>query len=160
MKNEILQEFTFYDYSEIEISFSIKTKEIDLNTLTDFLKLKPTRGWSNGEKFLSKRLNPETKEIETVERQKPWTMFVYETNGLVNSKRFIDHADHLLSKLDPIKDNLKDLLGQPDKFEIFIQVYLKFDSEQDYFGFSSDTTTLKKLADYCQLIEWRNKGQK
>jgi len=157
MKNEILQEFTFYDYSEIEISFSIKTKEIDLNTLTDFLKLKPTRGWSNGEKFLSKRLNPETNEIETVERQKPWTMFAYETKGLVNSKRFLDHADHLLSKLDPIRDNLKGLLGQPDKFEVFIQVYLKFDPDQDYFGFSSHTTTIKKLADYCQCIEWRNK---
>jgi hypothetical protein len=159
MKNKILQEFSFYDYSEIEISFSIKTKAFDIETLTDFLKLKPTRGWSNGERYIGKILNPETKEIESEERQKPWTLFVYETNGLVDSKRFQDHADHLLSKLDPIKDNLKDLLGQPDRFEILIQVYLKFDSDQDYFGFSSDTKTLKKLADYCQLIEWRNKGQ-
>jgi hypothetical protein len=157
MKNKTLQEFTFYDYSKIEISFSTKTKALDIDTLTDFLKLKPTRGWSNGEKFIGKQLNPETKEIELVERQKPWTMFAYETNELVDSKRFQDHADHLLSILEPIKDNLKDLLGQPDKFEIFIQIYLKFDSDQDYFGFSSDATTLKKLADYCQLIEWRNK---
>lgn len=157
MKNKTLQEFTFYDYSKNEISFSIKTKVLDIDTLTDFLKLRPTRGWSNGEKYIDKQLNPETKEIESVERQKPWTMFAYETNELVDSKRFQDHDDHLLSILEPIKDNLKDLLGQPGKFEIFIQIYLKFDSDQDYFGFSSDATTLKKLADYCQLIEWRNK---
>jgi len=42
-----LQEFKFYDYSDIEISFSIKTEILDLQTLTDFLKLNPTRGWTN-----------------------------------------------------------------------------------------------------------------
>jgi len=156
MKNEPLQDFTFYDYSDVGISFSIKTKKLDLQTLTDFLKLKPTRGWTNGEKYIGKQLNIDTKEIETIERQKPWTMFVYETNALVTSNRFQEHADHLLDKLEAIKDNLKDLVSQPDKFEILIQVYLKFDKEQSYFGFSSDSVTLKRLTDYCHQIEWRN----
>ena len=49
MNTEIIQEFEFYTYSDIEISFSIKTKLLDLQTLTDLLKTKPTRGWSFGE---------------------------------------------------------------------------------------------------------------
>jgi hypothetical protein len=157
MKNEILQYFTFYDYSDVEIAFSIKTKTLDLQTLTDFIKLNPTRGWSNGEKYIGKQLNTDTKEIESIERQKPWTMFAYETKALVKSDRFQEHADHLLDKLDAISDNLKDLIAQPDKFEILIQVYLHFDTDQAHFGFSSQASTLKRLAGYCHQIEWRNK---
>lgn len=156
MRNEILQEFTFYDYSDVEISFSIKTKALDLQTLSDFLKLKPTRGWTNGEKYIGKQLNTETKQIETVERQKPWTMFAYETKEIVDSKRFQDHARHLLEKLDAIKDSLKDLVAQSDKFEILIQIYLKFDKDQDYFGFSAESELLSRLSEYSHQIEWRN----
>jgi hypothetical protein len=156
MKNEVLQDVTFYDYSDVEISFSIKTKALDLQTLTDFLKLKPTRSWTDGEKYMGKQLNTEKKQIETVERQKPWTMFAYETKEVVNSNRFHEHAQHLLDKLDAIKDNLKDLVTQTDKFEILIHVYLKFDKEQDYFGFSAESELLKRLSEYCHQIEWRN----
>lgn len=98
MKNEPLQDFTFYDYSDVEISFSIKTKTLDLQTLTDFLKLNPTCGWTNGEKYIGKQLNTVTKEIEAIERQKPWTMFAYETHSHVTSNRFQEHTDHLLDK--------------------------------------------------------------
>lgn len=155
MKNEPLQDFTFYDYSGVEIVFSIKTKDFDLKTLTDFINLKPTRGWTSGEKYIGKHLTV-TKEIETIERQKPWTLFAYETKEFVNSNRFEEHADYVLDKLDAITDNLKDLIAKPDKFEILIQVYLHFDKEQDYFGFSAEATTLKRLADGCHQIEWRN----
>jgi len=157
MKNEILQEFTFYDYSNVEILFSIKTKTLDLQSLTEFIKLNPTRGWTNGQKYIGKQLNPKTKQIETVERQKPWTMFAYETKEIVNSNRFYDHARHLLDKLDSTEDNIKALIIQSDKFEILIQVYLHFDKDQDYFGFSAESELLKKLAEYCHQIEWRNK---
>ncbi|CAM3385115.1 DUF4279 domain-containing protein [Aequorivita lipolytica] len=157
MKNETLQDFTFYDYSAVEISFSIKTKTLDLQTLTDFLKLNPTRGWTNGEKYIGRQLNTDTKQIETIERQKPWTMFAYETKEIVNSDRFQVHAIHLLEKLDEMKNNLKDLVAQPDKFEILIQVYLQFDKDQNHFGFSSETELLKRLSEYCHQIEWRNK---
>ena len=157
MENKPLQDFNFYDYSDVEISFSIKTKTLDLKTLTDFLKLNPTRGWTIGEKYIGKQLNTDTKEINIIERQRPWTMFVFESKSLVTSKRFHEHAEHLLEKLDAIQGALKDLIVQPDKFEILIQIYLKFDPKQDYFGFSSDAETLKRMANYCQHIEWRNK---
>jgi hypothetical protein len=157
MKNEILQELTFYDYSEIEISFSIKTTILDLQSLTELLKLNPTRGWSNGEKYFGKQFNIETKETEKIERQRTCTLYVYETNELVESKNFHDHADHLLKKLEKVKDILIELIRQPDKFEINIHIYLKFDKDETYFGFSSETEILKRLADCCQILEWRNK---
>jgi hypothetical protein len=157
MENKPLQDFTFYNYSDVEITFSIKTKTLDLQTLTEFISLEPTRGWTNGEKYTGKQLNTNTKEIELIERQKPGTMFAYETKAIVNSNRFQEHADHLLDKLDAIKENLKDLIAQPDKFEITIQVYLQFDPKQHYFGFSSEAATLQRLAGYCHQLEWRNK---
>lgn len=157
MKNEILQEFTFYDYSDVSISFSIKTKVLDLQTLTELLRLNPTRGWTNGEKYMGKQLNTDTKKVETIERAKTWTMFVYETTGLVASKRFQEHADHLLSKLEPIKTSLEELLSKPEQFEIFIQVYLTIEKDEKYFGFATEPPTIKRLTDYCHLIEWRAK---
>ena len=156
MKNEVLQDFTFYDYSDVEISFSIKTNALDLQTLTDFLKLKPTRGWTDGEKYIGKQLNPETKQIDTVERQKTWTMLAYETKEVVDSNRFHEHAQHLLDKLDAINVNLKELVVQTDKFEILIHVYLKFNKDQENFGFSAESDLLKRLLEYCHRIEWRN----
>lgn len=154
MKNEVLQEHSFYEYSDIYIAYSIKTKVLDLQTLSDFLKLNPTSGFSNSEKYIGKQLNTDSKEVEAIERERPWTLFAFETKGLVNSKRFKEHANYLLSKLEPIKSNLIEFLEQPDKFEILIQVYLTIEKDEKYFGFSSEPTTLKKLTDYCHLIEW------
>lgn len=156
MKNKVLQTFSFYDYSDIEISFSIKTKALDLQSLTDFLNLTPTRGWTNGEKYIGKQRNTETNKIETIERRKPNTLFVYETKGIVDSTRFQDHAAHLLDKLDAIKENLMILIAQSDKFEVLIKIYLKFDKDQPYFGFSAESNLLNRLSTYCHLIEWRN----
>lgn len=155
MKNEILQTFSFYEYSDINIAFSIKTKQLDLPSLTDFLKLLPTRGWTNGEKYISKQLNTDTKTIEQVERQRSMTLFVYETKGLVQSTRFKEHAEHLIDKLTSIHSNLKTFINQPDNFEILIQIYLTLDKEESHFGFSVDSEILKKLTDFCYLIEWR-----
>jgi len=152
----ILQDFTFYSYSEVEIAFSIKTKTIDLKTLTEYLNLEPTRSWSNGEKYVGKQHNSNTNETELVERQRPFTLFEFATKQSVKSKRFHEHAEYLLVKLDSIKDNIKNLVSQPDKYEILIQVYLTFDKKQDNFGFSVDSFLLKRLTEYCQQIEWRN----
>jgi len=44
MTNQILQDFIFYDYSNIEIEYSVKTKIFNLTYLSDTLNIKPTRG--------------------------------------------------------------------------------------------------------------------
>ncbi len=156
MENEVLQTFSFYEYTDIEISFSIKTKQLDLPSLSEFLKLNPTRGWSKDQRYIGKQLNLETKQIETIERSKPWTMYAYETKGLVESTRFNEHAEHLIEKLTLIENNLRTLIDQPDYFEINIIIYLILDESEKYFGFSTDPQLLQKLTQFCHHIEWRN----
>jgi hypothetical protein len=157
MKPHILQEFSFYYYSGIEISFSLRTKEMSLESLTELLQLEPTRGWTHGEKFMSKQLNTDTNKVEPIERERTSTHFVYETRDQIHSDKFTDHAEHLLRKLEPVKKQLTELLAQPDVYDLAICIYLKFEAGQDYFGFYADAKTLTRLAECCRMIEWRNK---
>lgn len=157
MNPHILQEFSYYYYSAIEMSFSIKTRELSLEQLTDLLQFEPTCGWTNGENYQSKQLNTNTGKIEEIERERSSTHFVYETQDQIHSDKFEDHAEHLLRKLEPFKKQLTELLAQPDVYDLAICIYLKFGAGQDYFGFYADAKTLTRLAECCRMIEWRNK---
>jgi hypothetical protein len=130
---------------------------LDLDTLVDYIKIKPTRGYCKDEKYIGKRLNPLTKEIETEERLRPWTLFVYSTKELVESKRFEDHADHLIKKILISKGKLKEFINQPERFEIMLQIYLSVDKKEDYFGFGIKSDLISKLVEISNFIEWRTR---
>ncbi len=157
MSEKFLQKFSFYDYENVSIDYSIKTKLLDLNTLVDYIKINPTRGYSKAEKYIGKHLNPSTKKIETSERQRPWTLWVYSTNGMVTSKRFDDHAEHLILKVQNAKGQIKEFINQPDRFEIMIQIYLSVYKKENYFGFGIKSDLFGKLIEITNFIEWRTK---
>ncbi|HLL44602.1 MAG TPA: DUF4279 domain-containing protein [Segetibacter sp.] len=157
MTNEILQDFTFYDYSDVEIEYSIKTRNFSLTYIADILKVNPTRGFNFGDKYEGKQLNTDTKQIESIIRQKPFTLWSFNSNSLTKSNRFEEHATQLLSLLTARISDIDKLLADKDSFEIIIFIYLTFDQEEKHFGFGSTSTLFRQLADISHYIEWRTK---
>jgi hypothetical protein len=157
MKENILQNFTYYDYSDVEIEYAIKTKYYDISKLTSILNIDPTRGFSINESYEGKELNEETRQVGTVLRNRPYTLWVLNTRNLTESTRFEEHVSQLLRLLTPQINNLKPLIEDKDNIEISTFIYLKRDAEQENFGFGSNASLLKQLADFSHYIEWRTK---
>ncbi len=157
MENEILQYHSFYDYSDIEIQYSIKTKKINLNVLSDLLKVQPTRGWSFGETYEGKQLNTATRQVEAITRKRANTHWVLNSKSLTESNRFENHADQLLGLLVPKQNIIKTLMEQKDDFEIMTFIYLTFDVNEKHFGFGTTSEYFRKLSDISHYIEWRTK---
>jgi hypothetical protein len=157
MENKILQYHSFYDYSEVEIQYGIKTKKISLDILSELLDISPTRGFSFREVYKGKQLNTGTREIEIVDRKRPCTLWVLNTNSLTESNRFENHAEQLLNKLFPKQNIIKSLIDQKEDFEINTLIYLTFDPAEKYFGFGTTSEYFKKLSDISHWIEWRTK---
>lgn len=157
MTNKVLQDFTFYDYSDIEIEYTIKTKAYDISQLTNILKTDPTRGFSANESYEGRQLNTDTKQIEPTVRQNPYTLWVFNTKSLTHSTRFEEHANRLLNLLTPQLDSIKKIIADKDGFEVIIFIYLTFEKDEEQFGFGSTSTLLKQLVDISHQIEWRTK---
>lgn len=157
MESKILQYHSFYDYSNVEIEYSIKTEKFNLDLLTDLLKILPTRGFSFGEVYNGKQLNTDTKEREFIVRQRPFTLWVLNSNSLTESNRFENHADQLLNLLEPAQNIIKTFIEQKDDFEIITFVYLTFEKGEPHFGFGTTPEYLKKFSEISHYIEWRTK---
>ncbi|MBC6490692.1 DUF4279 domain-containing protein [Flavihumibacter stibioxidans] len=156
MTDNILQDLTFYDYSDIEIEYTIKTKVYSIFQLTDILNIDPTRGFSVNENYESKQFNTNTKQVEKTDRQRPYTLWVINTKSLTQSNRFEEHADQLLNLLNPQLDNIKKFIADKDSFEIIAFIYMTFNKEE-HFGFGSKSTLFRQFIDISHYIEWRIK---
>ncbi len=157
MENKVLQYHSFYDYSDVEIQYSIKTKKLNLDLLIDVLKTSPTRGWSFGEVYEGKQLNTDTKQVELITRQRQYTFWVLNSKSLTESNRFENNADELLNILIPKQNIIKTLVEQKEDFEIMTFIYLLFNNEEKHFGFGSTSEYFKMFSDISHSIEWRTK---
>ena len=155
MKNPILQTYKFYDYSDIEIEFVIKTKIVDLDSITDLISLKPTRGWSVGDRYMGKQMNTESKQVETIEREQNNTLWAFNTGHFVSEPRFEEHAKFLIEKLKDKKETIKSILSQGDKFEVNVFITMTIDRSEVNVGLGTSTELLRELIDLCNYIEWR-----
>lgn len=154
-KPYVLQEFSFYDYSDVFIEFVVRTDEYRDEELSKMLNLEPDRAWNKGDKYSGKQKNTKTNAIETVEQARGFGLWAFSTRKFVEGNRFEEHAEFLLEKLDHSKETIQKLLGNEDAIKVYLFVYLKIDRDQDYFGIGANTDILLRLLKYAHYFEWR-----
>ena len=157
MENKLLQYHTFYDYSDVEIQFTIKTKKINLDVLTNILEISPREGWSYGEFYEGKHFNTETRQVEAITRQRPNTLWVLNSKSFTDSNRFEKHAEKLLGLLAKKQSIIQTFIEQKDDFEIITTIYLTFDNKEKHFGFGATSEYFRRFSNISHYVQWQTK---
>jgi hypothetical protein len=122
-----LQSIEFDDQVyELNVSFSIRSEFLHSRIISDELGLDPTWSFSKGESYLSKSLNPLTKEIIQVERQYPWGVWGLDTRSKAIKRDVNEHLLYLLQILEPKQEKIEKYLLLADEYSIGFYIYCPF----------------------------------
>ena len=157
-KPKVIGTFTFYDYSDVFIDYYIKTNKYKCSQITKMVGLKPKVSHDKGDKFTTRRRNPETKKIEMVERVWPNGLWIFSTKNIIKKKRFENHAQHLLRRLQKNKKYIKKFLKEGVQIDIYVN--LQIDTKADFFGLGAKSQLFQELLEYCNYFEWMGEDSK
>ncbi|MBI3863714.1 MAG: DUF4279 domain-containing protein [Planctomycetia bacterium] len=95
------------------IDFCVRSDRLRLDEISQRLRMQPTHGFEPRDRFLATQRVGE--EIRTIERRRPpYGTWHFRTEGLVLSESLLDHAEFLLTNLEPAAEAIRELISDSE----------------------------------------------
>lgn len=157
---EILQSYKFGGWFEnISVRFLIRSDSgnITFTEISEFLGLQPDRYFIKGDPYLGKTFDPIRKEVKTVMKKRPISLWEITTKEKIDSDNVQDQIYFLINILEPIKDKVKFYLEQKSEFTVVVIIDVSWNwSENEIVetGFFIDSELLTRMANLCHYVEY------
>ena len=156
---KILQDIRLDQQTDVvEVCFIMRSDYLQPSVITDELGIEPAWSFAKGESYTGRSLIPETKEIISVQRQRPWGIWAIDTKLLVKEKKVHEHIVYLLNMLEPKTEKLIKYLEQNEKYQIGFTI--EWSPVEGFFGsYEINSQILMRMSKLSHYIKFSFLGK-
>jgi hypothetical protein len=151
---KVLQQISWAEEDEtrnVFVEYQIRPDVMSPDTITSILGIQPTRSYAKGEEYLGKAYDPGVKKFIRELHKRPFNIWDFSSETVVNSKKVIDHLNYVLDIIEPKYERIQPFLANREEF--YIRFYIRWEPIESHGSFTIPGETLIKMGKLCHFVE-------